>query len=76
MAADMGLVEFLKKRYVHNRQCMFAPGKRPSKKHGRCLSRYTAFCVLEDIYEFSVIYGDFVEGAIKRPVKRTNRQFP
>lgn len=73
MAADMGLVEFLKKRHVHNRQCMFATGQTTFEKARSVLeSRYTAFCVLEDIYEFSAIYGDFVEGAIKRPVTRTN----
>jgi hypothetical protein len=73
MAADIGLVEFLKKRHVHNRQCMFATGQPTFEKARTVLeARYTGFCVLEDLYEFSGIYGDFVDGALKRPVTRTN----
>jgi hypothetical protein len=71
--ANASLRQFMEVQGVHNFQCGFATGEYSFEKaRDVLLTKYTAFCVLDDLFPFTEVFSNFVKGHTKRPLKRIN----
>ena len=71
--ANSSLRQFMEVQGVHNFQCGFATGEHTFEKARDVLiSKYTAFCVLDDLLPFTELYSSFIKGRIRRRLERIN----